>query len=338
MKHVARHAVGLAILLGFGVAATWPPGQVHALPASDRCAMSNADRLWIEQALANWRLVERRQLRLAPSPLPTIVAIDAKCAFTAKPGTDDRLVWDGAAHGETVTLPDGKTAPVGEMAFAAPSDGAGHAGFFVMSLPSVWRAAGVTSSLGLERLMDGVLLHEMMHTRQFYFVNPMLAGLTRRYNLPDDISDDSLQDAFKSNPAYVAAYEKERDLLFAAAAAPTNREARLLARRALAAMRERRATWLAGEAVKWAALDDIFLDMEGLGQWTSYAWFAGKLGPRLAPAFVLPQVRRGGGYWTQDEGLALFLVVDRLLPGWRRLAFAPRPALAESLLARAAAG
>jgi hypothetical protein len=204
-----------------------------------------------------------------------------------------------------------------------------------MSLPSVWRAAGVTSEIGLERLMDGVLIHEIMHTRQFYFVEPRLKALTRRYGLPDDLDDDSLQAAFEKTPAYVSDYEAERDLLFAAAAAPDTAEAKRLGRLALEKLRSRRARWFTGDNEKWAELDEVFLTMEGAGQWAAYAWYTDPGGGRLAPATALRAVRRGGRSWSQDKGLALFLVVDRLLPKWQTLAFAKEPVTAEGLLARA---
>jgi hypothetical protein len=300
--------------------------------------MSSGDRSWIETAVTNWSIVERRELHLTPAPLPTIVAIDAACTYIAIPSTspDKDLLWHGTPHAGTITFPGGKTAPFGVISFAAPDEGKATTGFFAMSLPTVWRAKGIQSGLGLERLMDGVLFHEMTHTRQFYFVNPRMDQLTARYHLSDDIGDDSLQDAFQNNPAYVADYEAERDLLYAAAAAPTDAEARALARQALAKFRARRARWFTGDAEKWKPLDDIFLTMEGLGQWAMYAWFTDKQGLNLDPVMVLPEVRRKHDRWTQDEGLALFLVVNRLVPDWQKLAFAPNPELAESLLERAA--
>jgi len=297
--------------------------------------MSPADRSWVEQALANWPIVERRELHLAPSPLPTIITIDASCTYIATPRPGNRLLWQGTPHGDTITFPGGKTAPFGVISFAAPDEGKATTGFFAMSLPSVWRAKNIQSGLGLERLMDGVLLHEMTHTRQFYFVNPRMDKLTAQYHLSDDIGDDSIQDTFEKNPAYVADYEAERDLLYAAAAAPTAAEAKALARQALAKFRARRARWFTGDAEKWKPIDDIFLTMEGLGQWSMYAWFTDKQGPGLDPAKVLPEVRRKRNRWTQDEGLALFLVVNRLVPDWQKLAFVPNPELAEALLERA---
>jgi hypothetical protein len=303
--------------------------------ALKKCVMSAEDKSWIERALGVWHVVERRELLLTPSPLPAIVAIDATCEFVANPRGDDRLVWEGTRHSETITFPDGNTAPFGVVSFAAPDHGATTSGFFAMSLPSVWRAKGIQSGLGLERLMDGVLLHEMTHTRQFYFVNPRMEQLTAQYKLSDDIGDDSLQDAYQTNQAYVADYEAERDLLYAAAAARTDIEARALARQALAKMCSRRSKWFVGAAEKWKPLDEIFLTMEGLGQWAAYAWFTDKDGPNLDPVRVLPEIRRKRNRWTQDEGLALILVVDRLVHGWQKLAFAQEPELAESLLERA---
>lgn len=297
--------------------------------------MQDRDARWIAGALAHWPLVLRDLLHLPRAPLPTIITFDARCAFVTVSRSDGAVVWRGAPHAGTVTLPDGKRIPARVTSFAAPL---GDAAYFVISLPSVWRAEGVRSGLGLERLMDGVLLHELMHTRQFYFANPALADVTRRYALPDDsVTDDAVQARFQRNAAYTADYVAERDLLFAAAAAPDTSTARQLARQALAQLRARRHRWFFGDAARWAPLDEIFLTMEGLGQWTAYTWYVSEDGPRLAPTLALREVRRGGRYWTQDEGLALFLVVDRLLPGWQRLAFAPQAQTAEGLLARALA-
>src|SRR3569832_1451972 len=132
--------------------------------------------------------------------------------------------------------------------------------------------------------MDGVLLHEMAHTRQFDAVAPIFAKLTEKNGVPDDISDDSLQEAYSKKADYVRDYEAERDLLYAAAAAPTDAEARTLATQALARMKERRAKWFTGTDEKWASIDDVFLTVEGLGQWVVHAWFTSPLGPTLDPA------------------------------------------------------
>jgi hypothetical protein len=297
----------------------------HAQP----CELARADRAWAESALRNWRLVERDALKLPPAPFPKIVAIDEHCTAIGKETATGTFAWQGTAHAGEATLPDGKSVAVGPISFAAPDPSARRATFFAMSTPSVWRAKGVQSALGLEKLMDGVLLHEMSHTRQFEAVAAHLE------HVPDDIGDDSLQEAFAKNPDYVRDYEAERDLLYAAAHAASDAEARSLAAQALEHMRKRRDRWFAGDNAKWREIDDTFLAMEGLGQWVIHWWFTSPQGLALDAVTAEREVRRNRKWWTQDEGLALFLVIDRLLPGWQSRAFRPDGALAEELLAAA---
>jgi hypothetical protein len=309
-----------------------------AAHAQQACAPSPADRDWAESALRHWRIVEREALKLAPAPFPKVVTLDAQCTAVATETAAGSFAWQGTPHAGTAHLPDGKTVTVGPVSFAAPDPADQGTAYFVMSLPSVWRAKGVKSGLGLEVLMEGVLLHEMAHTRQFQAAQPMLERLTAQYGLPDDISDDSLQETYATNPEYVRDYEAERDLLFAAAAAPTDTQARALAGQALARMKARRAHWFTGPDEKWLGLDDVFLTMEGLGQWVAYWWFTSPQGLKLDPATAQRELRRGGKHWTQDEGLALFLVIDRLVPGWQSRAFGAQPAMAQALLEAAAGG
>lgn len=301
-----------------------------ALPARAECTMAPDDKAWVEAALTAWRVAEHELLKLDAAPLPLIVTADTACRYEGRPGQDGAVDWRAEAHEGAIRLPGGGDVPVGPVSFAAPAS-ADAPGFFVMTLPSVWQAAGVNSELGLTELMDGVMLHEIMHTRQFPFVEPLLKAL----NAPDDLTDDSLQARWKDDAAYVAAFEAERDALFAAAAAADDEAARAGAAEALRLMRARRDAYFTGEDDVWAAYDDIFLTMEGLGQWIAYAWVA-RVRPEMSRDALLTAVRRGGKHWSQDEGLALFLVIDRLVPDWQSRAFAQTPEFAEALLARAA--
>lgn len=323
-----------ALLLGLLLASAPASSQPSGARLPTGCMPSAADIGWAESALRHWRIVEREALQLPPAPLPTVIVADARC-IAAGTESGGRIAWEGTLHQGQLSLPDGQEVPLGPVSFAAPN-GRGGA-FFVMSLPSVWQAHGVTSGLPLERLMDGVLLHEMAHTRQFATVSPLLERLTRQYGLPPDIGDDSLQQAFSKDADYVKHYEAERDLLFAAAAAPSAAEARALAAQALARMRERRDRWFSGANEKWRHVDDVFLTMEGLGQWVAWWWFTQPQGLQLDRARAMQELRRGGRFWTQDAGLALFLVIDRLLPGWQGRPLGPPADLAEALLAAAVA-
>lgn len=297
------------------------------VPAHD-CAMTHEDRAWLETSLDAWRMAEVERLGLTAQPLPTVVAADAQCTYTLAQGGVAGAT--AARHGDTVTFPDGGEAPIGPISFAS-----GESDYFAMSLPSVWRAAGVDSPFGLEALMTGVLLHEMMHIRQVDIAELALAGAPEAAGVTDDeLTDNIVQERFSGDADYVAAFESERETLFAAAAAASDAEARRLAAKGLELMRARHARWFTGDRASFAAMDDVFLTMEGMGQWLIYRHF---LAQGRSQEDVLPAVRRGGRQWSQDEGLALILVVDRLLPGWQARAFRDPDWRASNLLAAAVA-
>src|SRR3990167_321096 len=175
-------------------------GAAAARSAPD-CTMAPGDRMWLETALNVWRKAEPEWLMLASQPLPMVAAIDGQCLYLLPEGQFART--NAAPHHGTIVLPDGAEVPLGPVSFAS-----GEGGYFVMSLPSVWQAAGVSSEFGLERMMTGVLLHEMMHIRQTSLATQTLASAIAAVGIPDDeLTDDIVQDRFSDDADYVAAYE-----------------------------------------------------------------------------------------------------------------------------------
>lgn len=267
LKRLIRTA-SLPILIGIVSGKLHQPSAVQAeerTPSSTACEMNATDRQWIDGALADWSFAELHELKLTPTRLSVIVLFDDHCQYRSISGPEGDISWQGFSYKSKVLLPNGSLIPSGVVSFAAPVNGSSTAGFFVMSLPSIWRSHDIQSGLGVERFMDAVLLHEMSHTRQFYFANPIIDALSARYRLGDEIGDDSIQGTFSKDPAYVKAYESERDLLYKAAGASTDVDARMYARQALHAMHRRRQTWFTGSVVYWNTVDDVFLMME---DWT----------------------------------------------------------------------
>ena len=201
-----------------------------------------------------------------------------------------------------------------------------------MSLPSIWRPVAPRSEIPLEWFLEGVLFHELSHAYQSA-ATPELSfpALLRRLPQSANLTDDSVQEAFAANANYVREYEAERDLLFRAASAPTDVEARALACDGLVRFRARRARHFTGPNAHWALVDELSLTTEGLGEWVSYQWLT--RGRGLPSSLVLSKLR--GRYWSQEQGLAIFLTVDRLVPDWRRRLFSSSPETAEPLLALA---
>jgi len=300
----------------------------------------------MQEALDAWFTTAHDRLSIYAGDPPDFVFFDDRCvyrtgstaagpAFEGPRYSGRRLAWNAAPHGGKVALPGGGEVPAQVVSFAAPYDHDARA-FMVMALPSVWRAGDVHSALGLETLMTAVFVHEMTHTRQFYAFAPRMAALTARYHLGDDLTDDSLQDAFKNNPDYVAAYTLERDLLLQAAKEPDAARARALVARALEQARTRPARFFTGENAKWEELEDAFLTLEGIAQWAAWSWLTDPKGGGVDKARALTEFRRGGRFWSQDEGFLVMLAVDRFVPRWREYAFDAQPEQIMRLWGRAA--
>jgi hypothetical protein len=100
-------------------------------------------------------------------------------------------------------------------------------------------------------------------------------------------------------------------------------------------VRERHARYFTGSNAVYAEIESLFLTMEGIGQWAAYKLTKarGQLGPSDADALSL--VRDDRRYWSQDEGLALFLVIDAMVPGWQEQMFDSLPPSPFALLENA---
>ena len=275
-----------------------------------------------------WAIARDDLLKVSEAETPArLILFDAACTFTV-----DADPWRAAPHGGEIETPDGGKLPAKVTSFAGSFDGRP---FLVMALPSVWEAQGVKSDLGLPNMLTGVFLHEMTHTRQMTGLYPRIGAFEKAYG-SGDFDDDIVQTRFEADAAFKADIDAERDLLYRAAAAASDPEAKALAREAEARMTARRARWFTGKDAMFADAEDTFLSLEGSGQWVAYAWLAKHpLGAEIAPEEALKGFRRGGRKWSQDQGLALFLVIDRLVPNWQAKLFADQPATALQLLAEA---
>jgi len=309
------HALPLALLLN----ALGPQSEAPAAPA---CALGERDRAWLERALEAWRIASREITGIGPVPSFRALFFDGTCLLTSEDAltsADGREVsWSAAAHDGSVALPDGARLPVGVTSFASGKEGLA---WFVMSTPSVWQAAGVGSGAELERTMVGVLLHEASHVAQLGPYGKRLGALIERHALPDSFDDNAVEERFRATPEFAAAVQRETSLFLRAAAAADDGEAGALAYEAREAMRTRQARWMTGADAWLVEAEDLWLTFEGAGQWVAYRWLVHADGAAQAPTDVLPGFQRGP--WSQTEGFAVVLALDRLVgtEAWRRHAF-----------------
>ncbi len=115
---------------------------------------------------------------------------------------------------------------------------------------------------------------------------------------------------------------RETELLFAAAASGDDAEARRLASEARDLMLVRRARWFTGADAYLAEAENLFLGLEGSGQWAGHRWLVDRRGGRIAADAAEADFARRGKSWSQLQGLALVRAVERIGgPGWRKVAF-----------------
>lgn len=310
--------------------------------AETPCAMPDAERAWTQRALNGWERASRDLLRTSSTPLPWIVLVGPRCAWHLAPAADapsppeETAALEGSeevllglqfageavpvravVHGGRVRLPDGSSMD------PAPAAGArlrrkASATFFVMSTLEIWREAyPEMGEPDLQSFFLGVFSHEIVHTRQLVAVGKEIARLVERDGISPRLDDDVVEKTMAGKRRYRKSYEAERDLFFRAAAEPDPAAARAMASDALALAQRRRARWLTGRRAWLGDMEPLFLAMEGIAEWCRFRLLADDPAEPRADAALLDLVRGKDNNWSQDEGLALFLLIDRFAPGWQ---------------------
>lgn len=317
----ARLLTILTILLAAAGAANAVPAAPAPLPANAHaCSLSAADQAWLDRAMTAWDTTSRRITRVGTIPNLQAVIFDARCVLTSRTAmSGGPRGWQSARHSGQVRLPNGETIPANVISFATSN---ANGNFFVMSTPSVWRAGDVNEQFGLEPLMTAVLLHEGTHVAQFPTYGARMSALSERYGLPETFNDDSIQLRFQGTPEFAASVTREIDLLLRAAAARDRRSALRLARQARALMRARQKRYYPAQDAYLREAEDIWLTLEGSAQWAGYQWVIRPDGGAVPRGVAFQAFGKRGKWWSQEQGFALFMVLDRLTGSkWKRHAF-----------------
>ncbi|SFN26449.1 hypothetical protein SAMN05421594_1925 [Chryseobacterium oleae] len=221
-----------------------------------------------------------------------------------------KLNWKKALHHGTITLPNKNSIPVGITSYASEIPDTAHHSFFVMPLPSFWKKAGVESKeLGLDNLITGVFLHEFSHSQQMLNFGIKITQYEKEHNFGVNTNDDMLQNIFSQNKAYVDLFNTEVSTFYNSISNKELDQEELL--KGLNLMDKRQKKYLKGKYKTLAAMDDLFLTMEGLGQYSMYLWLIHPEGGSTDLETAIKGVRRNGRWWSQEEGLVLFLILER---------------------------
>lgn len=303
------------------------------------CAFEGAPREAVERALMGWNRLDAARIHAAVPVRPVIQVFDLKCQYALTPSDagafrvgDRSFDVRAFAHDGMVDIGDGDPSPVGKTAFATHDEDGGPP-IFVIALPEVW-AADTADRRDPGRLFMGVFMHEFSHVQHMAGLNTRFEALAASGYSGMRLGDDAVQRTFASDPEFVAAYQREMEVLTAAATAPDRETtaAKLAEARALIAARRER--WFSSpDRAGWASADDVFLTLEGGGQWAAYNWMTDPQGGDLSPEAALSAMRTR--WWSQEEGMMLMLAIDKLLPDWPTLSFGPDGVTVDELLDRA---
>ena len=219
--------------------------------------------------------------------------------------------WRKAIHNDSILLPDKSIVPVGLMSFAAEIPNENNKSFFVMPLPRYWQMNGTTSKeLGLDNLVTGVFIHEFSHAQQMQNFGKQMTIFEKQHDFGVEFSDDIVQHIFSKDSSYLTLYNAEVKRFYQSLQSiPIDT---ILIKDALQLMTQRQTEFFEGEFTGLKEIDNFFLTMEGLGQYSMYLWLSNAKGANIEKSAAIKGVRRGGRWWSQDEGFALFLILDKL--------------------------
>lgn len=342
MKRPGYSSIGLMLALTFLITGSKP------IPIQAK--NKNEDLEWLQNWFTAFELVSNDVFHLPAEPAPLMLFFDKTFVYTTSaisaPAGDtingpsllgEKLTWKKAEHHGQLILPDGQKVPVGLMTFAAPLKGGNRKSFFVMAAPPYWDEAGIESAeLGMDKMLTGVFLHEFAHTRQMQGVGARVDQIDSTHTFDMPLSDDIVQNYYKKDSAYVKLFRAEVNTFYRAAFAANEKVARSLAAKALVLLKKRQAKYFSGKKYILKELDNIFLTMEGLGQYSAVAWLIHPQGADMPFEKAVNGFRRKGGQWSQEEGLALFLILNRLSKtDWANDIFGKKPKTVIALLERA---
>ena len=342
-RHVVVGAALVAAIAAIAPLRAAPTGRKNG------CEFTIQEATWMQRALDGWDLARRDFLKVDARPLPWIVMYDATCIWHLA-ATDPKLVADAKpikaqfkfageplevlamAHRGTVLLPNRVEIPI-EIKASTALYRSGRATFFVMSMPSVWRRKPF-----LDEYLQGVFSHELVHTLQLVNINRRLRQLIGTVDVPGRLNDDVIQARFQKEQGFARLMDRERELFYKAAGASDKAHRADLVRKALAIVHERHEKFFKNSNAVYQEIESLFLTMEGIGQWTAYRLTKarGQLGSSDVESLNL--VREDRRYWSQDEGLALFLLIDAMVPNWQARMFDALPPSPYTLLEDALEG
>ena len=332
-SHRKSWAMGCALLVGAMLAIRVQADEVKPDAEAVR---------WMQTALDRWEDVCRRHLRLPVESLAWVIFYDDNYAWHVSAEKDLLPAHETAtvtlnfagqprelirvAHKQGLWVPEREEALPLKADLSAMPYADDQKAFCIIPLPAMFhKLEGLGTAAEMDEFFLGIAQHELTHTRQFPFLMADIKRLSKRYPVPEHLDDNLLEDTFGKDKVYAQHFNREMNILGEAYMAGTPAQGRRDLARALTMIHQRRARYFVGKRKVYAPLEEIFLTLEGAGMWAHF-----QMAREHAPAgetmqTTLMNLARRMNAWSQVESLALFLLIDRLVPNWQARFFAPHP-------------
>jgi hypothetical protein len=277
-----------------------------------------------------WELVSKEIYGLKTLKPTDFVLFDEKFIYTTskvvgkggqevvgpKKLLDQNFNWYRKAYNDTISLPDGQKRKADLMCFAIPIyNNKALNGYFVMPLMSYWQQKNPGDhGIGYEKLTTGVFVHEFCHTQQFdNGMNGMEQGAFDKYFSAHEnevYMDDIMQEIYEKDSTYVQLFTRELALFTNASQGKTKSEIVQLAKIALDSMTYRQRFISDRDQRDLATIDQYWLTIEGVAQFSSFAWLTHKKGGGLTTEKALAAIKTAS--WSQEEGFAIVYAYAKL--------------------------
>jgi hypothetical protein len=151
----------------------------------------------------------------------------------------------------------------------------------------------------------------------------LVSTIGDRFDLPAQFDDDAVEKRFRDSDEYRMMFVAERDLLYDAVAEMDLSRRRALVSEALSIAQRRRERFFTGDDEVYSELEGLFLNMEGIAEWVRFKHHKADPAWPNTDADIIAFLRGQENSWSQDEGLALSLLLDEMVPDWKRQIFSP---------------
>ena len=271
-----------------------------------------------------WELISKDVFQLKKNEPTRFVFFDSLFVYTTSPITgqggniiegpqlfEEKQVWYKKPHNGTLLLPDSSNVKVQMMIFASSTKEKEVKTFFVMPLLSFWEQEKINDhGIGLDNLTAGVFTHEFSHTQQlgsFDKFGVYFEAYMKKYGT-DNFGDDMMQDIYEKDSTITSLYKNEL-AAFTAAAEVDENKINEATKDALKKFEEKHKIILNRDKKDLKIIDDIWLTIEGIGQYAMYEYLINPKGGNFSKEKAYKAIKTKS--WSQEEGFAMFYLLAK---------------------------